>query len=146
MSKVLLKAQNIKKYFPIKSGLFKKTVAQVKAVDDVTLTVTKGKTLGLVGESGCGKSTLGRTLIRLYEPTSGEIEFQGHDFLSLKGKALRKERKHIQMIFQDPYAALDSRQTIGQILMEPFVIHGLLTPKEREEKAKELMNLVGLKS
>lgn len=143
---ILLRAQNIKKYFPIRKGLLMREVAQVKAVDDVSLEIRRGETLGLVGESGCGKSTLGRTLIRLYEPTAGEIELDGKDFLSLSGGSLRKSRRNIQMIFQDPYAALDPRMTVGQILMQPFEIHGLLTPSERSQRARELLELVGLKA
>lgn len=142
---IILKATGIKKYFPIKKGLLLRHMADVKAVDDVSLTVRKGETLGLVGESGCGKSTLGRTLIRLYEPTAGTIEFEGQNFLSAKGSALRKARKDIQMIFQDPYASLDPRMTVGQIIEQPFVIHNLLNPAERETRVKELLSLVGLR-
>lgn len=146
MSEILLDAKNIRKYFPIHKGLLLREVGQVKAVDDVTLEIRKGEVLGLVGESGCGKSTLGRTLIRLYEPTSGQILFQGKDFLKEKGQELRQARRNIQMIFQDPYASLDPRMTVGQILMQPFEIHGLLTAPERAEKAKWLLELVGLKA
>lgn len=146
MEDVLLEARNIKKFFPIKKGLLMREVGQVKAVDDVTLSVRRGETLGLVGESGCGKSTLGRTLIRLYEPTSGEITLDGKDFLKLSGSELRQQRKNIQMIFQDPYAALDPRMTIGQIIGQPFQIHQTLGPQEAEKKVKELLELVGLKA
>lgn len=121
-------------------------VGQVKAVEDINLTIKRGETLGLVGESGCGKSTLGRTLIRLYEPTSGSIQFDGADFLNLKGEELRKKRRDIQMIFQDPYASLDTRMTVGQIIEQPFQIHGLLEKKEREARVKQLLELVGLKA
>jgi oligopeptide transport system ATP-binding protein len=141
----ILEAFNIKKYFPIYKGLFLKHVADVKAVDDISLTVYKGETLGLVGESGCGKSTLGRTLIRLYEPTAGRINFNGSDFLKLSGSELRASRKNIQMIFQDPYASLDPRMTVGQVIEQPFTIHGLLNTTEREAKVKELLELVGLR-
>jgi oligopeptide transport system ATP-binding protein len=146
LQEVLLEARNIKKYFPIRKGLLMREVGQVKAVDDVSLIVRRGETLGLVGESGCGKSTLGRTLIRLYEPTSGELSFKGKDFLKLSGQKLRQKRKNIQMIFQDPYAALDPRMTIGQIIGQPFQIHKTLGPKEAETKVKELLELVGLKA
>ncbi|MFP5519011.1 MAG: ABC transporter ATP-binding protein [Bdellovibrionia bacterium] len=146
MSEIILEAINIKKYFPVKKGLFLKTVAQVKAVDDVTLHVRKGETLGLVGESGCGKSTLGRTLIRLYEPTAGEVYFEGKDFLKEKGQNLRNLRRDIQMIFQDPYASLDPRMTVGQILRQPFEIHNVLNKTEREQRVRELLELVGLKA
>ncbi|MBX2986642.1 MAG: dipeptide ABC transporter ATP-binding protein [Bdellovibrionaceae bacterium] len=143
---ILLEARHIKKYFPIRKGLFRREVAQVKAVDDVSLTIRKGETLGLVGESGCGKSTLGRTLIRLYEPTAGDIRFENQDFRRLSGRDLRQARKNIQMIFQDPYAALDPRMTVGQILMQPFEIHGLLNGAQRIQRARELLELVGLRA
>lgn len=145
MQDIILEAKNVKKYFPIKKGFFLRHVGDVKAVDDVSLVVRKGETLGLVGESGCGKSTLGRTLIRLYEPTAGEIKFHNKDFLTLSGKELRSIRKNIQMIFQDPYASLDPRMTVGQVIEQPFVIHNLLTKSEREKRVKELLELVGLR-
>lgn len=141
----ILEAQNIKKYFPIRKGFFLKHVGDVKAVDDISITVRKGETLGLVGESGCGKSTFGRTLIRLYEPTAGQIKFHDKDFLALSGSELRASRKNIQMIFQDPYASLDPRMTVGQVIEQPFIIHGLLNQSEREVKVKELLELVGLR-
>lgn len=121
-------------------------VAQVKAVDDISLEIRRGETIGLVGESGCGKSTLGRALIRLYEPSSGAVTFNGRDFLNLKGEDLRRERRNMQMIFQDPYASLDPRMTVGQILSEPFEIHGILKSSEREAKVKSLLETVGLKA
>ncbi|NUN07141.1 MAG: ABC transporter ATP-binding protein, partial [Bdellovibrio sp.] len=145
MSEVILEAKNIKKHFPIRKGLLLREVARVKAVDEVSLTVRKGETLGLVGESGCGKSTLGRTLIRLYEPTAGTIDFDGQNFLKLKGSALRKKRKDMQMIFQDPYASLDPRMTVGQIVRQPMDIHKVGTVAERTQRVLELIELVGLR-
>ncbi len=146
MNDFILEAKAIKKYFPIKKGFFMREAGQVKAVEEVSLSIRRGETLGLVGESGCGKSTLGRSLIRLYEPTSGAIQFDGDDFLNLKGQALRKKRRDIQMIFQDPYASLDPRMTVGQIVEQPFKIHGLLNKVEREVQVKQLLELVGLKA
>ncbi len=145
-SDIILEAKGIKKYFPIKKGFFQRVVGQVKAVDDIDFVVKRGETLGLVGESGCGKSTLGRTLIRLYEPTAGEIQFDGANFLKAKGQNLREQRKDIQMIFQDPYASLDPRMTVGQIIEQPFHIHNMLGAKERETRVKQLLELVGLKA
>lgn len=142
----ILEVRNLKKFFPIKKGLLLREVGNVKAVDDVSFDVYNGETLGLVGESGCGKSTLGRTLIRLYEPTSGTVRFKGGDWLAEKGESLRKARKDMQMIFQDPYASLDPRMTVGQILSQPFAIHNILTPTERKTRVKELLEIVGLKA
>ena len=141
----ILEAKNIKKYFPVRKGFFLKKVADVKAVDDVSITVKKGETLGLVGESGCGKSTLGRTLIRLYEPTAGEINFKDKNFLKLTGEELRVSRKNIQMIFQDPYSSLDPRMTVGQIIGQPFQIHKTIQANEIENRVKEILSLVGLR-
>lgn len=146
MNDVILDVKHLKKHFPVKQGLLMREVAQVKAVDDISLEIKRGETIGLVGESGCGKSTLGRALIRLYEPSSGAVTFNGRDFLNLKGEDLRRERRNMQMIFQDPYASLDPRMTVGQILSEPFEIHGILKSKEREAKVKSLLETVGLKA
>lgn len=146
MSTSILTVKNLKKYFPIRKGLLLREVGQVKAVDDVTFEVKAGETLGLVGESGCGKSTLGRAMIRIYEPSSGEVSFEGQNFLAHSGKKLRESRKDMQMIFQDPYAALDPRMTVGQILAEPFEIHGIGTNDERKAKVRELLKTVGLKA
>ncbi|MNK07834.1 Oligopeptide transport ATP-binding protein OppF [compost metagenome] len=145
MNEIILEAKNIKKHFPIRKGLLLRQVGSVKAVDDVSLHVRRGETLGLVGESGCGKSTLGRTLIRLYEPTAGEISVGGKDFLSLKGEELRQKRKNVQMIFQDPYASLDPRMTVGQIIRQPLDIHSVGSMAEREQRVLELIELVGLR-
>ncbi len=146
MSETILQVNDLKKYFPIRKGLLLREVGNVRAVDGVSLTVRKGETLGLVGESGCGKSTLGRTMIRLYEPTAGEIKFKGQDFLKVNGADLRRQRQQIQMIFQDPFASLDPRMTVAQILTEPYKVHNMFTVKEREEKAKEILEIVGLKA
>jgi oligopeptide transport system ATP-binding protein len=146
MKETLLEAKQVSKHFPVRKGFFKKVVGQVKAVEKIDMTIFKGETLGLVGESGCGKSTLGRTLIRLYEPTSGEILFKGSDFLSLKSEDLRKSRRNIQMIFQDPFASLDPRMTVGQILQQPLDVHNIGTIQEREKQVQELLETVGLKS
>ncbi len=140
----ILVADQIKKYFPIRKGLLLREVGQVKAVDGVSLTVRKGETLGLVGESGCGKSTLGRTLIRLYEPSSGSIMFRGEDFLSLSKQKLRESRRNLQMIFQDPFASLDPRMTVGEILRQPFDVHNLFSATDRNQRVKDLLNVVGL--
>jgi len=140
----LLDIRNLKKYFPVRAGVFSRTVAAVKAVDGVTLTVREGETLGLVGESGCGKSTLGRTLLRLIEPTAGEIYFQGRDVVGLSGGELRALRKQIQIIFQDPYSSLNPRMTVGGIIGEAFTIHRLARGKEKRERILKLLREVGL--
>jgi oligopeptide transport system ATP-binding protein len=144
MSTPLLEVKNLKKFFPIKGGIFGKTVARVHAVDDVSFTMKHGETLGLVGESGCGKSTLGRTVLRLYEPTAGGINFDGQDLLGLSPSDLRAKRRDLQIIFQDPFSSLNPRMTVGSILAEPFVIHKLGTKKEIEGKVKDLLNVVGM--
>ncbi|ACL69252.1 ABC transporter ATP-binding protein [Halothermothrix orenii] len=142
---VLLKVRNLKKYFPVKAGVFKKTVGYVKAVDDISFDIKEGETLGLVGESGCGKSTTGRTILRLLEATSGRVEFEGKDVLSLDRKELREMRKEMQIIFQDPYASLNPRMKVADIVGEPLDIHNLATDKnEKYEKVKELLSNVGL--
>lgn len=141
----LLEIKSLKKHFPLKKGFFGGVQSWVKAVDDVTLTVRKGRTLGLVGESGCGKTTLGRTILRLIEPTSGEINYNGVDVTKLNRNDMRAMRRKMQIIFQDPYASLNPRMTIGAALMEPMVIHDLGSSKaERLDMAASLMKRVGL--
>lgn len=143
---VLVKVENLTKSFPIKGGLFSREVASVKAVQDISLEIKKGETLGLVGESGCGKSTLGRCIIRLLEPTAGKIFFEGRDVTDLKGEELRTLRRKMQIIFQDPYASLNPRMTVGSIIGEPLVIHNLFdSKKDRLDRVKQLLELVGLR-
>ncbi|ADQ05176.1 oligopeptide/dipeptide ABC transporter, ATPase subunit [Caldicellulosiruptor owensensis OL] len=141
MNEVLIEVKNLKKYFSVKMGLGKK--AYIKAVDDVSFFIKKGETLGLVGESGCGKSTTGRTIIRLYEPTSGQIIFKGEDITK---KDMLPYRKFMQMIFQDPYASLNPRMTVGDIIGEPLEIHNIAKGNEKKERVQELLRLVGLSS
>ncbi|WP_274609480.1 ABC transporter ATP-binding protein [Mesobacillus boroniphilus] len=144
-SEILLELQDVRKHFPIKSGLLQKTVGHIKAVDGINLKVNKGETLGIVGESGCGKSTVGRTVIRLYEPTDGKIIFNGRDISHLSEGELRKDvRKNIQMIFQDPFASLNPRKTLRSIIREPLDTHHLYKSKERDEKVESLLEKVGL--
>jgi len=144
MSKVLLKVDGLKKYFPIRQGILHTQVGDVKAVDDVSFEVFEGETLGIVGESGCGKSTTGRLLMRLIEPTEGNIEFAGKAISELSNNEMRKARRDIQMIFQDPYASLNPRHNIGKILEEPLIVHGMGNAKERKQKVLELLETVGL--
>jgi ABC-type glutathione transport system ATPase component len=120
---VVLKAENLVKYYPIKAGVLRRTVGQVKAVDGVSFELYKGETLGIVGESGCGKSTLGRMLMRLEEPTAGKLTFDGVDVYSQTGPEMRRLRRDIQIVFQDPYTSLNPRKTVGDIVGEPFEIH-----------------------
>lgn len=144
-NKVLMHVENLVKHFPITQGIiFQKQVGAVHAVDDVSFNVYEGETLGLVGESGCGKSTTGRTILQLYRPTSGSVVFDGVDLVKLKGENLRKMRRKMQMIFQDPYASLNPRMTIGDIIGEPLLIHNIAGQKEMEERVADLLKLVGL--
>ncbi|MFJ7737603.1 ABC transporter ATP-binding protein [Lysinibacillus sp. NPDC097287] len=144
MSNVLLKVEGLKKYFPIRKGVLNKQVGDVKAVDNISFDVFEGETLGIVGESGCGKSTAGRLLMRLLEPTAGNIEFAGKKISELSNDEMRKARRDIQMIFQDPYASLNPRHTIGKILEEPLIVHGMGKAAERKKKVLELLQIVGL--
>ena len=140
----ILKVEGLKTYFPVGGGLFGKKQI-VKAVNDVSFEVMEHETFGLVGESGCGKSTLGRTLVKIYEPTEGKIEFMGKDITKLNGSEMQDFRRNVQMIFQDPYASLNPRMTVGEIIREPMEIHNIGTPKERDEKVASLLETVGLK-
>lgn len=146
MSETLLQVKGLKKYFPIKAGIFGKHVGDVKAVDDVSFELKKGETLGIVGESGCGKSTTGRSIMRLIEPSEGEIYFEGKNISKMDKEALRKVRRDIQMVFQDPYASLNPRHNVQKILEEPLKVHGIGDEKERKEKVKKLLDIVGLSS
>lgn len=143
-SDYILEVNNLKKHFPIKAGVLQRPVGSIKAVDGLSFKVKKGETIGIVGESGCGKSTAGRTLIRLYDPTSGDIIFKGRNISKLREGELRKTvRKDIQMVFQDPYASLNPRKTLRSILSEPMISHNLYNKKEREEKLEFLLEKVG---
>ncbi len=145
MTTVILETKNIKKYYPVREGLLNKATKYVKAVDGIDLTIYEGETFGLVGESGCGKSTLGRTLIKLVEPTDGEIQFMGKEISKLSDSEFKKYRKDMQLIFQDPFASLNPRMRVGDILKEPFDIHNLYSKKERNEKVLEILEDVGLR-
>jgi oligopeptide/dipeptide ABC transporter ATP-binding protein len=140
----LLKVEHLKKYFPIHRGVFARVAAYVKAVDDVSFVIHKGETFGLVGESGCGKTTAGRAILRLLEPDGGTIGFDGVDLLSLGKEELRRKRRDMQIIFQDPYASLNPRMTVRTIVGEPFAIHGIASGSERDDRVRELLNTVGL--
>ena len=142
---ILLQVENLTMHFPLTRGIiFQRKVGAVKAVDGLDFFVRKGETLGLVGESGCGKSTTGRAILQLYRPTAGKVLFEGKDLCKIGGEDLRKMRRRMQMIFQDPYASLNPRMTVGDIIAEPLDIHNLARGKERTERVRELLNLVGL--
>ena len=143
--KPLLQLQNLKKYFDVSTGFFKREQAYLTAVDDVTFDIYKGETFGLVGESGCGKSTLGRSVVRLYEPTGGKILYDGEDITNLSQHDMMKYRKRLQMIFQDPYASLNTRLTVAEIIGEGIETHNLYSGTEKLEKIYNLLQTVGLK-
>ncbi len=141
----LLEIRNLKKHFPVGDGLFSRGKGAVKAVDGVNLTIEEGETVGLVGESGCGKSTLGRTILRLIEPTSGEVVFQGKNLLTMSQRELREIRRQMQIIFQDPYASLNPRMRVGEIVGEGLEIHKLAKGKAKRDRVMELLHQVGLR-
>ena len=143
-NEILVRVENLKKYFPITRGVFQRHVGDIKAVDGVSFFVRRNETLGLVGESGCGKTTTGRTILQLYRPTAGHAYFEGQDLSTMKGEELRRMRRRMQMIFQDPYASLNPRMTIGSIVGEPLEVHNIAKGKEKRERVQELLRLVGL--
>ncbi|MFD1363473.1 ABC transporter ATP-binding protein [Lentibacillus salinarum] len=141
----LLEIKHLKKYYPVTAGFFKRKIGDIKAVDDLSLTLKKGETFGLVGESGCGKSTAGRTILRLTNPTEGQIMFDGEDITNLTGAKLREMRRNFQMVFQDPYASLNSKMMVGHIIDEPIRNYTRQSHKQLEQEVNELLNRVGLR-
>mgnify|MGYP002585686686 FL=1 len=146
MDDIILDVQDLKKYFPIRGGVFQHTVGYVKAVDGISFQLKRGETLGIVGESGCGKSTAGRTILRLHEITGGKVLFNGKDIAKLSKKELRKKRLEMQMVFQDPYSSLNPRMTVGQIIGEALTDHKLMSKTQAKEKVQEIMEVCGLPS
>jgi oligopeptide transport system ATP-binding protein len=146
MKQPLVEVKNLRKYFPIKKGIFSRTVNHVKAVDGLDFTIFKGETLGLVGESGCGKSTTGRTILQLLKPSEGEVLYEGKNLVAMPKNELRKLRRDLQIVFQDPYASLDPRLTVGEVISEPLEIHNICSGKEKQKRVEKLLNDVGLNS
>jgi oligopeptide/dipeptide ABC transporter ATP-binding protein len=144
MSDYLLEVDDLKMHFPVRGGVFRRQVGKVHAVDGVSLKVRAGETLGLVGESGCGKTTVGRSILRLYTPTAGKVHFDNRDLAQLSRQDLRELRRDMQIIFQDPFESLNSRHTIGNIIEEPFIIHGIGNPEDRKDKVRQLLDRVGI--
>jgi oligopeptide/dipeptide ABC transporter ATP-binding protein len=140
----LIEVENLTKYFPVRGGVLQRTIAQVKAVEGVSFAVRRGETLGLVGESGCGKTTIGRMLVRLIDPTSGSIKFDGRDILQAKGTDLKNLRREMQIIFQDPFSSLDPRTPVGDSIGEGLLVHGVRNGRERHRQVLEIMHKVGL--
>lgn len=146
MEKPLLKVDRLKKYFDVNGGVFGRKVGEVRAVDNISFSVMEGEILGIVGESGCGKTTTGKAILRLIDPTDGEVTFQNKQLSSLSKEDIRKLRKDMQMIFQDPYASLNPRHTVEKIISEPLLIHGMTSTNERKKRIEELLETVGLSS
>lgn len=142
----LIRVEDLKKYFPISGGILHRTAGYVRAVDGVSFTIRRGETLGLVGESGCGKSTTGRVILRLLEPTSGKVYFEGRDVFALRREDLRRLRREMQIVFQDPYASLNPRMTVADIVGEPLEVHGAAVGREKDRRVGELLEVVGLES
>ncbi|MFK9094306.1 ABC transporter ATP-binding protein [Bacillus salipaludis] len=146
MKQPLVEIKNLKKYYPMKKGVFSRSAGYVKAVDGLNFSIYKGETLGLVGESGCGKSTTGRAILQLQPPTEGEVIYEGKNLVGMKSQNVRRVRRDMQMVFQDPYASLDPRMTVGEIISEPLEIHKISSGREKNIRVEELLDTVGLSS